>query len=248
VNLNESNLTVPDEDGAVERKAAAPLGTEFAPTEEFAGHDPLAGAVVGKRLNGGFILISAVILSAVAGLFSMRKLAELTAATDINEQVEETIEGFLDKLAGTGSDPSGAQDPTRSAHEQHVMAVITESYADRQVPLEDVKRDPFRLDGDTKPDIVVEEEDPEKAKEDRQAAERQRIIKAAEALALKSIVGGSTKMALIGGSIVRVGETVSNTAGNITFRVTDVTTSSVDLVAENTELELTVNVTIYLDR
>ena len=74
-----------EEEGA-KQNVTMPLGVgDFA--DQFT-QDPLAGAKTTKRLNGGAALIVAVVLIAVAGLFSMRKLAQVTVLDRVVTQVK----------------------------------------------------------------------------------------------------------------------------------------------------------------
>ncbi len=237
--------------GSESMYAAAPVGADdFAPDP---GLDPLAGATAGRKLSGGTIIVIAVILSAVAGLFSMRKLAEVTAAATIDTDIEKTIDAFFKKLEPTGGTAVAQFSPATDT----VLDVLTDTYSERQVPLRDVQRDPFIINepepvtaaqGDpvvTQPaDTGRKQREWERNRDDR----RQTMEADGAKIVVKSIMGGSRPMALIDRQIVVVGDrvTAKNTATE--FVVESISTGSIDLVSEDPEFQLTVRVTAFLQR
>ena len=95
MNPHETTDLVPSQADEDQMVAAESASADSIGVDEFGGQDldPFAGATAGRKVNGSIILIVAVVLSAVAGLFSMRKIAEVTAATGIDSEIEgfETI-------------------------------------------------------------------------------------------------------------------------------------------------------------
>lgn len=262
VDPNEHNeLTVP---GALAESAnpgvlatPAPAGdlAGAQPANEFmtedAAYDPLAGATSGKKMKGGFLLLMGVILVAVAGLFSMRKLAHVTAASGIDKEIEETIEDFLRSMARreSGGEEGGSTGGTSLNLE--ALSVITQSYSERQIALNDVQRDPFIIDDLDNPDVVetpITGLDPAELRERQRTKLRDQLTDAGKALRLKSIIGGSSPMALIDDDIVHIGDTVSDHEEEFVFRVSAISATSVDLVAEVSELDLVVTITLTLKR
>jgi hypothetical protein len=256
VHPNETNdLVVPGEQSGADQGLATPSpdAGDFVPDPSF---DPLAGAGEGRKVHGGLILIVAVVLTAMAGLFSMRKLAEVTAAAGVDAEIEATIESFLSKLTKSGVTGSNGEATSADAKfGDTVLAVITTSYAERQVPLRDVQRDPFvidELDAAMVDRPGIQSENPvereARERESKREARRQSLVNAGESLELKSIMGGTRPMALLEGAIVSVGDTVT-TPGNLgSFVVKSIMSASVDLVAEDPELDLVVQVTVHLQR
>jgi len=258
------DLTVPGAlaDGADSNVLATPgpagglAGTGPAPNfmTEDAAYDPLAGATSGKKLKGGFLLLVGVILVAAVGLFSMRKLAQVTAANGIDKEIEATIENFLRTMAQGAAD--GTADGSNGGKQlsPQALSVITQSYTERQIALNDVQRDPFVIDELDHP-TVVENPDAgrdgptaEELREQQRTKLRDQLTNAGQTLRLKSIIGGSSPMALIDDDIVHVGDTVSDPREEFVFRVSRISATSVDLVAEVSELDLVVTITLRLKR
>ena len=130
----DQNADLPSSDTSTEPVAHDDFATEL---------DPLAGASSRRKVGSGPVLIVAVILIAVAGLFSMRKIAEVTAASGIDSEIEATIVKFLESIGEPGG---GTPAPRSGVDYESLLGVITESYSDRQVPLQDVQRDPFVIE------------------------------------------------------------------------------------------------------
>jgi hypothetical protein len=226
---NDQNLTMP-------------LGTGDMPGSPTA--DPLAEATKTSRFGGGSLIIVVVIIIAVLGLFSMRKLAKVTASTPIDSDVSKVIEDFV-----SGKSQAGTESRADAGKDDQILDVLmSENYTERQVPLQDVQRNPFIIFG-VQP--VISEDAPMVIDQRPLEIERRReaMQKPASSLTLKSVLGGSTPLANIGGKIYRVGETV--TAGpkgkEIVYRVDKITARSVDLVAEDPEYNLSVTVTLTME-
>ena len=245
MNVNEQHGTgdlVPREEGD-QVPIQAPLGTgDFA--GEFANSDPLAGSGGTRKLQGGSILIIAVVFIAVAGLFSMRKLAEITKGSGIDREIEATIEKILPSL-GSSKDPGDPDAERNKRHEMYVMTVLGESYSERQVPLRDVQRNPFVI---SHPEIIDETNPPppdggtidqDRWLREQQERVRKEVESAGNALALKAIMQGSDPIANVNGEMVRVGNTIVAPRGNIEFRVASIDNGIVRLVFEDESLHLT---------
>lgn len=222
------------------------VGGEFG--EETANLDPLAGAGTGKKFGNGSLIIVLVIAVAVGGLWGMRKLTRVNAATNSNTEVEMTIEKFLGAL--TGSDSKPRADSQKPAGQDGVLDVLKETYTQRQVPLTDVQRNPFILYGETfvtaSPDVHADSGDFARAK---QRSDRQEEFeRGASALHLKSVIMGSDPLANVSGKIVHPGDEITSPAGDVAYRVTKITADAVTIIAEDKALDLTVEVVLTIKR
>ena len=249
--LSGSEPAPADPDGREQQHATMPLGTgEFADETALG---PLAGAQNRRKLGGGGLLIFAVVLIALAGLFSMRKLTQVTAASPIDSDVEKTIEEFINSVCGSNGQPQEPGGIAGAMHDDRVLAVLSESYTEYQVALQDVQKNPFIID-QVAPAFTPDVDGPDTTGpdlEDRwrqmRSERRAKIEQAGQGLHLKSVVDGAVPLAIVEGRIVRVGDTFTAGPSKITFRVDAISAGAVDLVAEAPELDLAVTVTLTLE-
>ncbi|MCP3904278.1 MAG: hypothetical protein GY715_11660 [Planctomycetes bacterium] len=217
------------------------------------GHDPLAGAMSSRKSHTGSILVVAVILVAVAGVFSMRKLAEVTAATGFDKEIEATIEQFLGTLTPTGQRKNPDTDLPLTDRDE-ILAVLGTAYTEIQVPLRDVQRDPFIISELESPQIDPVDLDPEdlSAQQERrwrelQDARRAELLKGAESFKLKAIMGGSKPLAIINDQTVTKGATIVSANGE-EFKVLSIGSATVELLGGAAELDIEVPVTLVIKR
>jgi hypothetical protein len=245
VNPNDFNAAeqpAPIGENADQPDVTMPLGTgEF--TDQV-GADPLAGATTRRSFNGGPLLVIAVIVIAAGGLFSMRKLAQVTAAPGIDAGAETTIEDFLKKVDDP-DDPLG----DKSGSGDRIIAVLRETYSEQQVPLEDVQRDPFILDEAGGPALVYDPTADDLTRREQQFrqerdARRVEFEQAGATMRVRSVLAGSNPLANINGDVVRIGDIVRAGSDQIEFRVSAISTATVDLVAEDPRYDLLVTVTL----
>lgn len=213
----------------------------------------LAGAFSGgeskRRLNGGGLVLVAVVLTAVGGLYSMRTLTKASAASDQTSAVEKSINEFIDGLMGT-TDAKGATKTAKAGSSEAVLDVLTETYTKRQVPLSDVQRNPFVIFDDVAvapvaPVVNPVEFDPKvQLRKDRTALFEQ----AGARLRVRTIMMGSSPLANIDNKIVRMGDTVVAEPENVEFIVVAIAPDFVELQAEDKALEVVVRVTVNLRR
>jgi hypothetical protein len=215
--------------------------------------DPLAGARNSRKFGGGGLLIFAVVVIAVAGLFCMRTLTKATAWDSFDTDTEKIIEGFLNSVQENGAPPGDATDLAGAMKDERVLAVLSEPYTERQVALEDVHKNPFII-GEVVPTFTPDVEDPDPGASVQEARWRQmcqqrraQIEQTGAGLQLKSVIDGTVPLAVVEGRIVRVGDTFTTGPMNVTFRVTAISASAVELVGEAPELNLQVPVTLVLD-
>ncbi len=187
------------------------------------------------KIKFGSLLIVIVVLVAAGAVFGMRTLTKITAAAGGTSDVERTVEHFLNGAAkGPQSDnPLGLGDNT-------ILCVLDGDYAERQIPIQDVQKNPFAPDGALPGGHVVV--DPGAG-----SGSWSRIVQSAAAqLQLKSVMRGTSPLANINGRIVSLRGSI--TVGGVTFKVIKITSSSVKLVAKDPKSDAEVETTVMLDR
>ncbi|MDY7109429.1 MAG: hypothetical protein SYC29_12405 [Planctomycetota bacterium] len=249
--FNGSEPATPGQGGAEPQNVTMPLGTGDVGDETAL--DPLAGARTNRKIGGGTLLIVAVVLIAVAGLFSMRTLTKATAWNSFDSETEKIIEGFLEEIREDGQASEDVTDLSTAMKDEHVLAVLSEPYTERQVALQNVQKNPFIIDQVAPaitPDSTLDEQGPTREQLEWQQRRRQRrgqLEQAGADLKLTSVMDGSVPLAVIEGRIVRVGDTFTVGPIEATFRVKAISADAVKLVAEAPEYKLTVPVTLVLD-
>jgi len=215
---------------------------------EFAGEnglDPLANAGEKKKLNTGYLAIVAVVIIAGAGLWFMRAVSQVSASSSGGD-AELTISKFLQTLQG-GSNNAKQSSDNIVRTDANVVSVLSETYTNKQVPLSDVQRNPFILDGEGE-DVVIPDTPGEDPKPKAMAVMKAKFEKAAAGFELKSVIMSSSPLANVSGKIVRVGDELVAGDDELPFRVSEITADSITLVGEEPVLNLTVPVTIKLKR
>jgi hypothetical protein len=215
---------------------------------EFAGEnglDPLANAGEKKKLNTGYLLLVVVVLIAGAGLWFMRAVSHVSASTSGGD-AELTISKFLQSLQGSKPEKQASGTVVRT--DANVVSVLSETYTNKQVPLSDVQRNPFILDGEGD-DMPVQDAGPgEDPKPKAMAAMKAKFEKAGNTFELKSVIMSSSPLANVSGKIVRVGDELVAGDDELPFRVSEITADSITLVGEEPALNLSVPVVIKLKR
>jgi hypothetical protein len=204
------------------------------------GFDTLSGGAAARKSHNGAFLIAAVVLIAMAGLFSMRKLAQMTAGAGIDREIEATIEKILPTI-------EKRSEQVDRSNERIILAVLGESYSTRQIPLEEVQRDPFIIhetyDPGTETETPVAVVDPSlvSQRQLREAQERRRLDfeEARRSLVVKAVMAGSRPFAIIDGQTVGVGDAIYIEAYDVTFRIVEIEGDLVQVMAEDLNLELT---------
>jgi len=249
--FSEETSGLPDGGGGGQADVTMPLGTGELP-DEAAALDPLASAGTKRKISGGSVLIAAVVLIAAGGLFAMRQLAEATAASDADHEIELTIESFLKTITGQRGPTSRGGQTTVRGQSDRALAVLTTEYSERQVPLRDVQRNPFIIfqpppsAPPTADEIPAQSSQQELRWQQKRQQHQTAIEREGANLTLKSVLGGSTPLAVVNNKIVRIGDTVATSQPQITFRVLSIETDAVKLVSTAPELDLRVTVTLSL--
>lgn len=224
-----------------------PLGVGGFPDD--AALDPLANVSEGRKFNAGSFVIVIVIIVACGGLWFMRSLSKVSAVTGATSDVEASIESFLKTFKVDKSLPGGQKSSTALAQtDASVLAVLSGSYTERQVPLSGVQRDPFVIYGEAPVAIGTTTDAAAGSFAHRRQEKLALFEKAATRLDLKSILLSSRPLANISGKIVRLGDEFVSPMDDVAFRVAEITKDSVTLIGEDPTLNLTVPVTLLLKR
>jgi hypothetical protein len=183
----------------------------------------------GGLLTHSTLLIIAVALVAVGSLYLMRASQGDLNAGDETLEIETKIANALDRL----SKPSLLQsdDPLLSANldalltpTEEVTAIFEHDVRDQQVPIEQVKKDPFSLAfaGSGTPDNTPQQDDRglEKLREE------------ADSLELQSIMLGARNIAVVGGEFCKRGDRLGS------FTITEIEKFTVHLEAGGASFEL----------
>jgi len=258
VNLNDPNMNNYQNDAGAgtqtpEQSEAStfPLGTgggdDVLDAED--GLDPLAGAESAKRSSSGTVLIILVIVVAAGGLFSMRTLAKVTASVNNDAEVDKTVESILSQFGGA-AETSAGDDTVLMPDDSAALRVLNESYSERQVPWANVRGNPFILatpTTDAKPGTPDDDGSNSMHQwEQRRREKMAQIDSAAKELSLTSTMLGSSPLANINDTIVRVGDTIKQ--DEVTFRVDSIRSDSVTLIGEDLALDIEMQVTVEIDR
>ena len=229
-------------------EATKPLGIGAFEAED--GDLDLLDGSAKKRRTGPLVLIAVVVL-AVGGLFCMHTLSKITAASRGDTAIEKTIDLFLNSVTKSqaGRSSKSASELVRS--HRAVVDVLSDDYTALQIPLIDVQFNPFVIQRDAQPvhQAVSDPGDDESRRLERSRAKRREEIEnACNSLRLKSVIMGSVPLANLSGLIVRLGEVVPIETEGIEFRVTSITHDSITLTANEPSLKLKVDVVLELNR
>jgi hypothetical protein len=242
---NDADFNTGSTDDLQDEAKTMPLGVGNFSDEQIA-LDPLASTGTGRKFNTGSLVIIVVIAVAIGGLWFMRTITRVRAASTGNAEVEMSIEKFLSAFK-SGSSAADAAKPS-VANNTGVLDVLTETYTQRQVPLTDVQRNPFIMfdEGVTAMGPAMDTSGDNKAKlrKDRETT----FQRAADGLRVKSVIMGSEPLANISGKIVRKGDEVVSEKDQIAFRVVKVSGDGVVLVAEDPAFDLSIEFTLALKR
>ncbi len=198
--------------------------------------DPLANAGERQKFGSGSLIIVVVVVLGLGGLWLMRNVSNVSGMSGGNSEIDKAIQNFVKGLRGKSGDP-GALGSDAGA-----LAVLSESYTKRQVPLDSVARDPFKMHGDLKwlP--------PTTGGSSKAGDQKAEFEAAAAKFELKSVIMSADPLANLSGKIVRKGSEVLSPEDGIPFKITDITATSVTVVAEDTVTGVTVTAVVTLKR
>lgn len=228
--------------GEANDEKTMPLGVgNFA--DDTVGLDPLAGAETRRRFNTGSLVLVGVIAIACGGIWFMRTLTAVRASSGGNTNIEQTIEKFIKNLRGDEPGIARTSPNLLTNNDRGVLEVLNQTYIERQVPLSDVKCNPFIMYDEIGGPLVPTDTGSKTVADRRLAIER-----AAEKLRLKSVIMGSQPLANISGKIVRAGEEIVSEPDNIPFKVTSITSDFVMLEGLDAAMNLKVEINLPLKR
>lgn len=185
-----------DEHGELD--VASPDGPDAAsgPTG-FAGE--LTGATgAGRAINTTAVVLGIIVAAAAVGILSMRWVGSLTAKPIVVDDGTGLASVIPDLRKGMGLDD-----------EPNPLLVMRDDPKERQVPFDDVQKNPFLIPDVDKPETegtttIVAPPDPELIRKER----RQMIEEAASRIVVTSLLTGASPLAIVDDRAVRVGDEV----------------------------------------
>ena len=213
---------------------------------------PLVEEESSSKINSSAVIITMFILVSVGAVFAMRTISKSNnTAFASNLEVENQIEIFLDSMASQNlSDGSGMNS---SSSETTVLKVLSTTYSDRQVKLEDVKKNPFITVADASNQAQTQANpNPDgislKKWNIQRELLREQFIAASQKITVNSLMSGFSPLASLNGKIVREGETITVGSDEVQFTVETILLNTVILVAESAEYDLRIQFTLGLKK
>jgi hypothetical protein len=250
VNLNASQPDALSDDhgaSAPDRDVTLPLGIGAAAEDMPA--DTFGSSASVRKFKSGTLLLTLVIGLGAGGLVVMRMITRITAHAGAQTTIETTIDEFLKAVdqPGNGDDTPAAF----IARNEQVLEVLSDDFTDRQVPLADVQRDPFVIfaNGPIQPAIVDDGSTAAHRALEQRRQERLRLIDTvASRLRLQSVIMSAEPLAHLNGQVVRVGDRLKLEEDGLRFTVTAIGRQSVTYLAEDVELQVSVEKVLSLQR
>lgn len=211
---------------------------------------PLVEEESSSKINSSAVIITMFILVSVGAVFAMRTISKSNnTALASNSEIENQIEIFLDSMAI--KDLSGGSGTNSSSSETTVLKVLSTTYSDRQVKLENVKKNPFITLADNSSQAQAQANpnpDGISSKKWNRLREilREQFVAASQNITVNSLMSGSSPLASLNGKIVREGETIIVGFDEVQFTVESIQVGTVILVAESVEYDLKMQFTLGL--
>ncbi|RMH26785.1 MAG: hypothetical protein D6693_06555 [Planctomycetota bacterium] len=184
------------------------------------GADLPTGTSASTRLSNGSLILLLTVLVAGGVLYIMRQFGLGSGLTLVDMQIDYPIDG---------------PKPSEVDEHRRVIAALRDSAHAVQVPLEEVKKNPFRLNLQEEDAAPVAQARPTISEEERRRRQRADLIQTTLAgLELNSVIAGSVPIARISGENVRVGDLVKGL-----FLVREIRGRSVVLSADGETYTLT---------
>jgi hypothetical protein len=201
-----------------------------------------------KKLSSSTLLLLLVVALAGIGLYSMRSLATAKAGGSADKNLEETIESFLSSITG-GSNGTQVGDLVVD----DAGAVLLDDRIGRQVPLDEVQKNPFvPLPMEQSSIAEAPIDDGSDAAQVRIAQARQAAIEEfnteAAKLRVLMVMGGSEPMANVSGRVVRVGDTIADERLTVQFKVIEISQGLVVIRGERADLNVVHDIALRLIR
>jgi hypothetical protein len=185
----------------------------------------------GGLLSNTTLLIVAVAIVAAGSLFIMRATqGELTSSDEVQE-IETKIANAINRLNNPTLLPEGDPLLTENlsmllAPTDEITAIFNRDVRDQQVPIEQVKKNPFSL---SLAENGLNGGTPDKGNADRALAQ---LLTEARSLQLQSIMLGARNIAVIGGEFYKQGDKVGS------FTVTEIDKFTVYMHCDGQPFEL----------
>ncbi len=152
-----------------------------------------------RRIGETTIVIFAALLVAAGGLYGMRWLGGQSSTAKVDGAIEAKVEAFLQSIIG--SEETVAEAKFQNIDPGAIKGRLTDDRTDKQVPLEDVKQNPFIRLGAGRTDSTAggagtppeEMLSPAELERQRRARVLQRLEEATTDLWVTSIVGREAK-------------------------------------------------------
>lgn len=227
-----------------------PLGVGDEMDGDIDGLDPLSGIEGGKRINAGAILLVVVVVVAAAGLYSMRTLTRASADINSDNEAESVIDEFM-RVFSTDTATPGRSNNNR-IDEDNPLIVLNETYTDRQVPLNDVHRNPFVLFEGQSRDVEIPKNTGNT--ESQRLAERIKVVRSAimtsgNKLKLNSVLLGSQPLANISGQILTIDQEIEHERSDeFSLKVKEVGSDEVVIIGEDHEGLASVEIVLEIER
>ena len=211
---------------------------------------PLVEEDSSSKINTSAVIVTMFILVSVGAVFAMRTISNSNnTALASNTEVENRIEIFLNSMAV--KDLSSGSGMSSSGSETTVLKVLSTTYSDRQVKLENVKKNPFITTADNSSHIQAHANpNPDGISSKRWNMQREllreQFMAASQNITVNSLMSGSSPLASLNGKIVREGETITVGSDEVQFTVESIQLNTVILVAESPEYDLKIQFTLGL--
>lgn len=183
------------------------------------GEDTVGGAPA-SRISSGTLILLSVVVAAAGVLYLMRQFGLGSQLHLVEVNIDYPIDG---------------DNSAELAKNQKVLDQLRDGAVVAQVPLKEVKKNPFELIAD---ETQAEPTARPSAPIDREAYERQQramlIQSTLSSLKVNSVLGGSVPLARVSGETVRVGDTIGGL-----FVVTSIHGRTVELLVDGKTYLLT---------
>jgi len=162
-----------------------------------------------SKLPQSSLLIAGILVIAGVAIFLMRStqgdLTEETIAADVRAKIDQAVAKFSNQDAMSVDDPLQPDNIDQLFEDtEAVVAMFATDYTQQQVPVEYVKKNPFILGS---PDDKDDDGKSDDKKIERQYQNWLTALKSeVKQLRLEAVMGGSSPVAFVNGSPVKVGD------------------------------------------
>jgi len=171
------------------------------------------GDASGPTINSSLVIIGVVAVVLVGAVVLMRSLQtneldEGGVSPKLQAKVEQYIGGNKASADAGGATDAGKSIPGMNRNTGSIVAMFSQDFSDKQVPIEFVKKNPFRL---SLPEPKQKPQDTKEDKPDPEQQRRKRLAKLrnqADRLTLQSVMGGDSPVAVIDGELYQRGDRV----------------------------------------